>query len=87
MDDVELVKMSIKGQLVVPQGIREMEKFKPGERFVAFPIEDGVLFKRVGIPKVKVKFNSLAKEVEKQFKKQKVKESDLKGATKWARKR
>ena len=86
INDIELVKMSTKGQLVVPQEIRETEKFEPGERFVAFPIEDGVLFKRVEIPKMKFKFESLAKEIERKFKKQKVKKSDVKEAVKWARK-
>jgi len=83
----ELVKMSPKGQLVVPQEIRQMEGFDPGDRFVPFPIKDGVLFKKVEIPNVKVEFRNLAKEIEKQFKKQKVRPDDVKGAVKWARKK
>lgn len=86
-NDIELVKMSSKGQLVVPQDIRETDHFQPGDKFVAFPVDDGVLFKRVEIPKVKLNFKSLAKEIEAQFKKQKVKKSDVKEAVKWARKR
>ena len=86
-DDLELVKMSEKGQLVVPQDIREQSKLNPGERFVAFPIQDGVLFKKIEIPKVKLDFKSLSKEIESQFKKNKVKEIDVKEAVKWARKR
>ena len=86
-DDMELVKMSEKGQLVVPQDIREMAHLRPGERFVAFPLDEGVLFKKVQIPKVKVDFESLSKEVEAQFRKNKVKESDVQGAVQWARKR
>jgi len=65
---MELVKMSTKGQLVVPQNVRDIAKLTPGERFVAFPLQEGVLFKRVQIPKVKLDFESLSKEVEKQFK-------------------
>ncbi len=86
-NDIELVKMSTKGQLVVPQDIRDMSHLMPGERFVAFPIEEGVLFKRVDIPKVKLDFKTLTKEIEAQFKKNKVKRSDVKEAVKWARKR
>lgn len=86
-DDIELVKMSTKGQLVVPQDIREISHLMPGERFVAFPVNEGVLFKRVEIPKVKLDFESLAKEIEAQFKQNKVKKSDVKEAIKWARKR
>ncbi len=86
-NDLELVKMSEKGQLVVPQEIREQSKLSPGERFVAFPIQDGVLFKKIEMPKVKLDFESLSKDIESQFKKNKVKESDVKEAVKWARKR
>lgn len=87
MNGIELVKMSTKGQLVIPQDIREMEGFEAGERFVAFPVDEGVLFKRVEIPKIKLKFESLAKEIEKHFKKQRIKKSTVKEAIKWARKR
>ena len=59
----------------------------PGQRFVAFPIDEGVLFKKVNIPKVKLNFESLSKEIESQFKKNKVKKSHVKEAIGWARKR
>lgn len=86
-EDIEIVKMSNKGQLVVPQDIREMANLMPGERFVAFAVDEGVLFKKVKIPKVKLNFNSLAKEIESQFKRNKVSQSDVKEAVKWARKK
>ncbi len=85
MENLELVKMSEKGQLVVPQSIRQIGNLRPGERFIALPVEEGVLFKRVEIPKVKLKFDALAKEIEEQFKKQKVKESDVDEAINLAR--
>lgn len=85
--ETELVKMSPKGQLVVPQEIREMEDFRPGDRFVPLPVKEGVLFKKVEIPNVKLEFEKLSKEIEAQFKKQKVKESDVEEAVQWARKR
>ena len=85
--DIELVKMSSKGQLVVPQDIREISGLNPGQRFVAFPVQEGVLFKKVEIPKVKFDFESLSKEVESQFKKNKIRKSDVREAIKWARKR
>jgi AbrB family looped-hinge helix DNA binding protein len=81
MSKIDLVKMSSKGQLVVPQDIRESIDMKPGERFVAFAIDDGVVFKKVKIPD----FEKLAKDVESQFKKNKVTRSDLKEALKWSR--
>lgn len=83
--NVELVKMSEKGQLVVPQDIREISNLNPGERFVAFPLENGVLFKRIELPRVRVDFDSLSKEIEAQFKKKGMKQKDVRDAVKWAR--
>lgn len=85
--DAEIVKMSAKGQLVVPQGIREMEGLNEGDRFVPLPVKEGVLFKKIKIPNVKVEFENLAKEVEERFKKQGISEKEAAEAVKWARKR
>ena len=85
--ETELVKMSPKGQLVVPQEIRVREKFLPGDRFVPFPVKDGILFKRVKIPDAKAEFVKLAKSVEAQFKKQNITEKDVTEAVQWARKK
>lgn len=84
---MEFVKMSDKGQLVVPQDIRKSQSLTPGERFVAFPVQDGVLFKKVEMPKVKLDFENLAKEIEAQFKKAKIKQKDVAEAVKWVRKK
>ena len=83
----ELIKMSSKGQLVVPQNIREIEHFTPGERFVAFPVENGVLFKKVKIPKVEAQFKKISEEIEEQFKKQNIKKGDITEAVKWAKRK
>ena len=85
--DTELVKMSPKGQLVVPQEIRAIEGFGPGDRFVPFPVKEGVLFKKVKIPDVKAEFEKLSKEIEKQFKEKKVTPKDVDEAVKWARRK
>ncbi|MEK6907361.1 MAG: AbrB/MazE/SpoVT family DNA-binding domain-containing protein [Nanoarchaeota archaeon] len=87
MADNELVKMSPKGQLVVPQEIREKEGFESGDRFMPFQIKDGILFKKVKIPDVKSEFRKLSKEVQKQFKLRGIQETDVKEAVRWARKR
>ncbi len=85
MEDLELVKMSPKGQLVVPKEIREMEGFKPTDRFVPFHVKGGVLFKKIKMPNVREEFTALAKEVEKQFRKAQITEKDVNEAVKWAR--
>lgn len=82
----EIVKMSHKGQLVVPRRIREHEDFKAIDRFVAIQVKDGVLFKRVDIPDVEIEFQSLSKDIAAHFKRNKIKRSDIAEAVKWARK-
>ncbi len=83
----EFVKMSPKGQLVVPQGIREEEMLVPGDRFIALPVKEGVLFRRVKMPDVKAEFEKLSQEMQVQFKKSGVSQVDVSEAIKWARKR
>ena len=85
--ETDLVKMSPKGQLVVPQDIRMEEGFATGDRFVPFPVKGGILFKKVEMPDVKAEFKKLSREIEKQFKKQKVSPEDVDEAVKWARRR
>ena len=79
--------MSPKGQLVVPQDIREAEDFEPGDRFIAMSVTEGVLFKKVEMPNVKAEFEKLSKAIQEQFKKQKVTSKDVSEAVKWARKK
>jgi bifunctional DNA-binding transcriptional regulator/antitoxin component of YhaV-PrlF toxin-antitoxin module len=81
----ELVKMSEKGQLVVPRRIRKKEGFSSSDRFIAVEVKDGVLFKKVDIPKVRIEFESLSKDIQAHLKKQKVKQADVAEAVKWAR--
>jgi bifunctional DNA-binding transcriptional regulator/antitoxin component of YhaV-PrlF toxin-antitoxin module len=81
----ELVKMSEKGQLVVPRRIREKQGFKSSDRFVAIDVKDGVLFRRVEIPEVKIEFEQLSKDIQSHFRKNKVKQSDVVEAVRWAR--
>ena len=81
----ELVKMSEKGQLVVPRRIRKKEGFTSSDRFVAIEVKDGVLFKRVDIPKVEIEFESLSRDIQSHLKRSKVKQEDVAEAVKWAR--
>ena len=78
--------MSSKGQLVVPQEIREKAGFSTGDRFVGFPVSEGVLFKRVEIPDVKAEFKKLAKDVRAQFKRKKISKREVNKAIRWGRK-
>lgn len=81
----ELVKMSPKGQLVVPQDIRKAEGFHPGDRFVSFPVKEGVVFKRVRLPEVKAEFEQLARQVSAKLRQRKVSRKVANEAVAWAR--
>ncbi|MBI5390885.1 AbrB/MazE/SpoVT family DNA-binding domain-containing protein [Candidatus Woesearchaeota archaeon] len=85
--DAAIVKMSQKGQLVVPQGIREEEGLQEGDRFIPFAVKEGVLFKKVRIPDVKIEFESLTKEMRARFKEKGVTQKDVNEAVQWARKK
>jgi bifunctional DNA-binding transcriptional regulator/antitoxin component of YhaV-PrlF toxin-antitoxin module len=85
VSEEELVKMSEKGQLVVPRRIREKEGFRRSDRFVAIGVKDGVLFKRVEIPEVKLEFESLSRDIQSHLKRRKVKQEDVSRAIEWAR--
>ncbi|MEK6889548.1 MAG: hypothetical protein AABW80_05585 [Nanoarchaeota archaeon] len=81
----EIVKMSNKGQLVVPREIRENQSLSPSDRFVAIGVKEGVLFKKVKIPNVKIEFDSLSKDIAQHFKEKQISEEDVKEAVKWGR--
>lgn len=81
------MKMSPKGQLVVPQDIRQDSGFKPGDRFVPFAVKNGVLFKRVRLPNVRAEFEKLAQEIQKDFQKRGVTENEVGEAVRWSRRR
>ena len=83
--ETEIVKMSPKGQLVVPQKIREKAQFDSGDRFVPIAVKDGVLFKRIKLPNVKIAFEKLSKDIEKQFKERSISPKNVKEAIKWSR--
>ena len=80
-----MVKMSTKGQLVVPDEIRKSLKMGPGDRFMPFAIKDGVVFKKVKLPDPKKEFASLASDLAKQMKKRNISSRDIKEAITWAR--
>jgi len=85
-EELDMVKMSPKGQLVVPREIRQKEKFKTSDRFVAIGVKSGVLFKKVNIPDVKIEFEYLVRDISKHFKEKKIEKKDVEEAVKWARK-
>ena len=44
---MEITKITSKGQVVIPQDIREGNMIKPGERFIVYDLEDSIVLKRI----------------------------------------
>ena len=51
----EMTKISPKGQVVIPQKIRDALGINPGSRFVVYGMDDTVVFKKLSIPADNVK--------------------------------
>jgi len=80
----EIVRMSSKGQLVVPKEIREQEGFEDSDRFIAVPVEDGVVFKKIDID-VKEKYEDLTESLRSRIEQKGLSEDEVEEAVEWAR--
>jgi AbrB family looped-hinge helix DNA binding protein len=80
----EIVKMSPKGQLVVPKTIREQIGFEPSDRFIAMPVEDGVIFKKIDID-VEQEYDRLSQQVQERFEREDIDENAVEDANEWVR--
>ena len=58
--ELELTKMSSKGQVVIPKDIRDESHFKSGETFVVFGKGDTVVLKKVEMPSAKETFEEIS---------------------------
>lgn len=45
--DIEITKMTSKGQVVIPQNVRKDKSLKEGERFLVYDIDDSIVLKRI----------------------------------------
>jgi AbrB family looped-hinge helix DNA binding protein len=78
MSEVSTTKMTSKGQVVIPEEIREYMHLESGVKFIVMATSDSIIFKRVmPIPQKDVK--QLLKASQAMAKKYKFKESDLQG--------
>jgi AbrB family looped-hinge helix DNA binding protein len=51
--EVEFTKLSSKGQVVIPQDIRESLKLREGTPFAIVTQDDTILLKKMDLPKIK----------------------------------
>jgi AbrB family looped-hinge helix DNA binding protein len=84
MKAISTTKMSTKGQVVIPEEIREKLGLEPGENFVVVGREDTVILKKISAPRME-DFDALLREARRQARAVGMKRSDVKRAIKRAR--
>ena len=84
MNKLSTTKMSSKGQVVIPEEIRDRLGLKPGAQFVVLGDKDVVILKTLIAPSM-AEFDSIIKDARSQARKSKLKSSDIDKATKKVR--
>ena len=79
MPDLATTKMSSKGQIVIPEGIRKRLGLKPGAQFVVVGDKDVVILKAISPPSMD-DFDALIMEARRQAKKAGMKRTDITAA-------
>lgn len=85
MTAIETTKMSSKGQIVIPEGIRNRLGLKTGDKFMVIGDKDVVILKTLSAPSIN-DFDSLIREARKQARVTGLKKSDILNAIKESRK-
>jgi len=81
MANLATTKMSSKGQVVIPEGIRKRLKLKPGAQFVVVGDKDVVILKNITPPAIE-EFDKLIAKARKTGKQAGLKKADIKKAIK-----
>ncbi len=73
---VQVTTASLKGQVVIPQEIRERMRIDPGTKFAVYGRGDTIIFKKIEVPTVK-DFERLARFGRAFAKRRGIRESDV----------
>lgn len=84
MDTLATTRMSSKGQIVIPEAIRERLNLQPGTQFVVVGEDDVVILKVISAPEIE-SFDKLITEARQQAKKAGLKRKDITNAVSRAR--
>lgn len=85
MDKIEITSMSSRGQVVIPQEIREQLGLREGEKFVVIGEDDTVVLKKISMPSFE-NFDRLAKKTQKFAKDREITAEKLDSSIKRSRK-
>jgi AbrB family looped-hinge helix DNA binding protein len=86
MTNLSTTRMSSKGQVVIPEDIRDRLKLKTGSRFVVVVKNDVIILKTIAPPTM-ADFDELVTEARKQAQKAGLRPGDISDAIKRARRR
>ena len=79
MEKLEITSLSSRGQVVIPQDVRDNLKLKTGEKFVVLGEGDTVILKKIKMPSFK-NFDKLIRKTQEFAKKKGIKPSDVREA-------
>lgn len=86
MTDIQITSVSSRGQVVIPQSIRDQLNIKPREKFAVAGEDGTIIFKRIEMPKKK-DFDTLLKRTREFAKTTALAESHINYAIKKSRKK
>lgn len=84
--EVELVRISEKGQIVIPSSLRKDMGIKKSDQFLIFGENGTVILKKIEKPAMQKTFDEIAKPLQKAAKEAKLTKQDLTKAIKEVRK-
>jgi len=86
MENIEITSVSSRGQIVIPQGLRDKMKIREGEKFVVIGEDNTIVLKKLEMPSFRG-IDKLLKKTRDFAKKKGIKESDVEEAIKSVRKK
>ncbi len=86
MENIEITSVSSRGQVVIPQSLRDRLKIREGEKFVVIGEDNTIILKKIEMPSFSG-VDKLLKKTREFAKKKVLKETDVEEAIREARKR
>jgi len=86
MENIEITSISSRGQVVIPQNLREKLRIHTGEKFVVIGEDNTIILKKLEMPSFKG-IDKLLEKTRDFAKKKGLKESDIEEAVKSTRKK
>ncbi len=86
MENIEITSISSRGQIVIPQSLRDKLKIREGEKFVVIGEDNTIILRKLEMPSFKG-FDKLLAKTREFTRKNELKEGEIEQAIKKARKK